>query len=156
MPVGPEEFKRALSRFASGVTIVAATAEGRHHGMTCTSFASASLRPPLVAAILENDSNTLGAVRESRAFAVSVLGAHQRELARLFALPGPKPFGRVPHRSSARGPLIEGAIAHIECALHGLSPAGDHHVVVGLVEACSAGGGEPLVYFERDYRRLVL
>jgi flavin reductase (DIM6/NTAB) family NADH-FMN oxidoreductase RutF len=152
--VTPEAFRSTLRLFASGITIVASRARGARHGMTCTSFASVSLEPPLVLVCLERDSHTLGAVSASGVFAVSVLSAEQEVAARSFARPGHKPFDDFPMRDAPNGcPILEGALAWLACSVERNLEAGDHNVVVGLVEDCAFHPGEPLLYFDRDYRK---
>jgi flavin reductase (DIM6/NTAB) family NADH-FMN oxidoreductase RutF len=152
--VTPEAFKSALRLFASGITIVATRAHGAPHGMTCTSFASVSLEPPLVLVCLERDSHTLEAVSVSGAFAVSVLSAEQEAVARSFSRPGHKPFDDFPVRDAPNGsPILGGSLAWVACSVERNLEAGDHNVVVGLVEDCAFHSGEPLLYFDRDYRK---
>jgi len=152
--VTPEDFRSTLRLFASGITIVATHANGARHGMTCTSFASLSLEPPLVLVCLERDSHTLEAVSASGSFAVSVLSAEQEIVARSFSEPGEKPFDDFSIRNAPNGcPIVDGAIAWLACSVERNLEAGDHNVVVGLVEDCAFDPGEPLLYFDRAYRK---
>ena len=154
MSVTPEAFRGALRLFASGITIVATRVDGERHGMTCTSFASVSLEPPLVLVCLERDSHTLEAVSASGVFAVSVLGADQEVVARAFSEPGKKPFDDFALRNDSKGcPVIDGALASLSCSVERNLQAGDHNLVVGLVEECRSRLGEPLLYFDRAYRK---
>ena len=152
MGVSQVEYKDALRRFASGITIVTAATEGRAHGMTATSFASVSLIPPLVLVCLEKNSRTHDLVLESRSFAVSVLADDQEELARDFALRGDKSFeSRVERLGTNGAPLMAGAIAWIECTVAEVVEGGDHHVVIGEVIASESREGRPLLYYDRAY-----
>jgi flavin reductase (DIM6/NTAB) family NADH-FMN oxidoreductase RutF len=122
--------------------------------MTCTSFASLSLEPPLVLACLERASHTLEAVSTSGTFAVSVLRADQETIARAFAEPGDKPFDDFSMRAAPNGcPIVDDAVAWMSCTVERNLEAGDHNIVVGLVEACESRPGQPLLYFDRSYRR---
>jgi flavin reductase (DIM6/NTAB) family NADH-FMN oxidoreductase RutF len=155
MAVSPDAFRSALRRFASGVTIVTVAAGDELHGMTASSFASVSLTPPLILVCLDKTSRTLTLVAETGAFAVNVLRSDQQETSRAFSRPGLKPFASIPHRPGANGaPLLDGAIAHLECTTYRVFEAGDHEVVLGEVTATSAPGGEPLVYYDGAYRSL--
>lgn len=155
MVVGPEQYREALRKFASGITIVTVAHGGELHGMTASSFASVSLSPPLVLVCLEKSSKTRSLVLEAGHFAANILGDHQESVARSFSESGPKPFGDLKHRPGQQGaPLLDGAIAWIECSVWRVMEAGDHDVVVGEVEACDTRPGAPLVYFDRDYRSL--
>ena len=153
--VEPEAYREALSKFASGVTVVTVTFDDRSHGMTASSFASVSLDPPLVLVCLDKSSRTRSLIVEAGVFAVNVLTSRQEELARSFSQAGDKPFDQIPHRNGPLGaPLLDDAIARIECRLHTMFEAGDHDIVVGAVAACEIGDGEPLVYYDRGYRSL--
>ena len=78
MPVGPEEYRRALRRFPSGVTVVTVKRADELHGMTASSFAAVSLQPPMVLVSLEKGSRTRELVLESKIFGVNVLGEGQK------------------------------------------------------------------------------
>lgn len=155
MPVDPTEFRRALSRFASGVTIVTVVATDELHGMTASSFASVSLEPPRVLVCLDKSSHTRSLLERSGSFAVNVLSAKQEEISRAFASSGPKPFEDLAHKQGTNGaPLLDGALAWIECDTVEVVDGGDHDVVIGEVTACSSADGDPLIYFARGYRSL--
>lgn len=155
MGVGPDEYKDTLRLFASGVTLVTVASEGKLHGMTASSFTSLSLDPPLVLVCLEKGSRTRDMVLSSQAFAVNVLGAAQENVAHFFATVARKSFDHVAHRSGRNGaPLLDEAIAWIQCDVHNIVDGGDHDIVIGEVVECSSTGGAPLLYFDRRYRSL--
>lgn len=155
MTVDPIEFRQALSRFASGVTVVTVAAEGELHGMTASSFASVSLDPPRILVCLDKSSRTRSLLNESSSFAVNVLSAEQEPISRAFASAGPKPFGSLPHKQGDNGaPLLDGALSWIECTCIEIVDGGDHDIVIGDVTACSSADGDPLIYFARGYRSL--
>jgi flavin reductase (DIM6/NTAB) family NADH-FMN oxidoreductase RutF len=149
----PEEFTAALSRFASGVTVVTVAAEGTLHGMTASSFASVSLDPPRILVCLDKSSRTRALLSDT--FAVNVLSAEQESISRAFAHAGDKPFATMPHEIGSSGaPLIHGALAWIECATSSIVDGGDHDIIVGDVVGCTSFEGQPLLYFARGYRTL--
>lgn len=153
MTVRPDDFRTALSRFASGVTVVTVGSEGTLHGMTASSFASVSLEPPRVLVCLDKSSRTRALLSDS--FAVNILSADQEGISRSFAHAGDKPFGSMSYEIGECGaPLIHGALAWIECATSSIVDGGDHDIVIGDVTACDSGDGSPLVYFGRDYHTL--
>ena len=155
MEVTTQEYRDALSKFASGITIVTVTAGEQPHGMTASAFAAVSLEPPLVLVCLEKTSRTRALVLEVGTFAVSVLVEGQQEIAKAFSRPGKKPFDDLSHRPGKNGaPLLDGAIACIECSVEQVVEGGDHDIVVGEMAACEVRGGQPLVYFNRGYRSL--
>lgn len=155
MAVSPDAFRSALRKFASGVTIVTVAAGDELHGMTASAFASVSLVPPLILVCLDKASRTLTLLRDTGVFSVNVLGAGQEEVSAAFAQRGVKPFASIRHRRGANGtPVLDDAIAILECTTYRLFEAGDHEVVLGEVSAAQAPGGEPLVYYEGTYRSL--
>ncbi|HEX2057899.1 MAG TPA: flavin reductase family protein [Actinomycetota bacterium] len=155
MAVSPDAFRGALRKFASGVTIVTVAAGGELHGMTASSFASVSLVPPLVLVCLDKSSRTLALLGQTRSFAVNVLRADQQEVSHSFAQAGVKPFASIPHRPGDNGaPVLDDAIAVLECTTYRVFEAGDHEVVLGEVTAASAADGDPLVYYDGTYRSL--
>ncbi|MDQ4025259.1 MAG: flavin reductase family protein, partial [Actinomycetota bacterium] len=148
-------FRDALRMFASGVTIVTVAGESELHGMTASSFASVSIDPPLVLVCLDQTSRTRALVAQTGTFAVNVLRSDQREASRAFARPGLKPFATIPHHAGGNGaPVLDDAIAVLECSTYRTFEAGDHDVVLGEVTAASAPGGDPLVYYDGAYRSL--
>lgn len=155
MGVSPEEFRRALRKFVSGVTIVTVAHGDRLHGMTASSFASVSLEPPLILVCLDKSSQTRSLLLEVGSFAVNVLSAEQEDVARAFSRPGIKPFDELAHRPAAnRAPLLNDSIAWLECSTREIVDGGDHDVIIGEVLASEVREGEPLLYYEQDYRGL--
>jgi flavin reductase (DIM6/NTAB) family NADH-FMN oxidoreductase RutF len=155
MGVGPDEYKDTLRLFASGVTIVTVASHGKVHGMTASSFASLSLDPPLVLVCLEKGSRTRAMVIQSHAFAVNVLSAAQETVAHAFSKVGEKHFDHLAHRPGRHGePLLDDAIAWIQCDVQSIVDGGDHDIVIGEVVECYAREGPPLLYFDRRYRSL--
>jgi flavin reductase (DIM6/NTAB) family NADH-FMN oxidoreductase RutF len=155
MAVSPDAFRSALKKFASGVTIVTVAAGGELHGMTASSFASVSLVPPLVLVCLDKSSRTLALVAQTGSFAVNVLRADRQEVSHAFARAGVKPFSSIAHHLGDNGaPVLDDAIAVLECKTYRVFEAGDHEVVLGEVTASAVPGGDPLVYYDGAYRSL--
>lgn len=156
MVIPPADFRHVLGHFASGVTVVTTLdGEDRPGGLTASAFTSLSLEPPLVLVCVDHKSQTYPALLERGRFAVNILQANQAEISRRFASTRLDKFDAVPHRISPLGlPLIDEALAHIECTTVNTHVEGDHTIFVGLVERASAGGGEPLVYYRGQYDRL--
>lgn len=151
----PEEFRRVMGHFATGVTIVTTRdAGGRPCGLTANAFCSVSLDPALVLVCVERTADTHGCIEATGMFAVSVLGAARGEtLSRRFSTmpPGLK-FEGVAHREERTGaPVLEAAIAWVDCRLWRATPAGDHTIFLGEVLAGDAGEGKPLVYYRGGY-----
>jgi flavin reductase (DIM6/NTAB) family NADH-FMN oxidoreductase RutF len=147
-----------LARFATGVVVVTgATADGPA-GLTCQSFSSLSLDPPLVLLSTARTSKTWPRIERTGRFAVNVLASGQRDLSDRFAVSGGDKFAGLDWRSGVLGnPLLPGALAHLECDVHTVHDGGDHVIVLGRVRALEAPGLEddaPLVYYRSAYRSL--
>lgn len=150
-----DTYKDALRRFASGVTIVTVAHEGTMHGMTASSFASVSLRPPLVLVSLEKDSRTHRLVLETGRFGVNVLAIEQEGVARRFSQHGDKSFEEIPHRIDGDGvPLLDDAIAVMTCLTTTVVDGGDHNVFLAEVLSATTRAGSPLLYYDRNYRSI--
>lgn len=153
-------FRDVVGRFATGVAVVGLTVDGEPHAMTANAFASLSLEPFLVLVCVDRASVTHGLLARTDTFAVSILGRHQEELSVRFAdrerRRGPAQFAGVAwHLGTTGAPLIDDAIAWVECEVWATYPGGDHDIVVGRVVAAAAGEDRgPLVYFRSSYRRL--
>ena len=154
-PPDPEAFRKALGRFASGVTLITTRdGDGRDRGMTLSAFSSLSLDPPLVLACVGHEATIAGAVAAATHFGISVLAEGQEALSRRFADPDADRFDGVPIvRGTQDIALIDGALAHLECRIIARHEAGDHTIVIGAVEAVSAREGRPLLYYRRRYGR---
>ena len=156
MPVDSADFRRALCQFAAGVTVVTTRdARGRSLGLTVTAFASVSLDPPLVLVCVDHRSEAHVGFREAGLFGVSILAEGQEDVSRRFAAGGPAKFKGLTLATGTTGvPLIPGAVAHLECRVKSTHEAGDHHIYVGEVLAVDVKPGRPLLYHDRDYRKL--
>lgn len=132
------EFRDALGRFATGVTVVTTcAADGAPVGLTASSFNSVSLDPPLVLWSLGHRSSTMAAFSACTHYAVHVLSAAQVELAQRFATRGIDRFAGVNHTPGPHGvPLLAGALATFVCRNRSQHAEGDHTIFVGEVEAC--------------------
>lgn len=152
-------FREVLARFASGVTVVTTLDGDEPVGMTCQSFSSVSLDPPLVLFVPARSSRTWPLIQQSGGFCVNILAADQEQLSARMATKGVDKFAGVSwHPSKVTGsPVIDGTLAHLDCTIHDVHEGGDHHIVVGRVEHLEhqpegAAVAEPLLYFRGRYR----
>lgn len=154
--VTPDDFRRVLSHFATGVTIVTIRdTDGRPTGLTVSAFCSVSLDPPQILVCVDHKSQSYPALRDGVHFAVNFLGDEHEGVSRRFATTRLDKFDGVAHKLSANGvPLIEGALAQLECRTVSRHVEGDHTIVVAVVEEARNGAGEPLLYYRGKYRRL--
>ena len=146
---GPEtvnDFRAALSRFTTGVTVVTCQSEMGPLGMTVNSFASVSLDPPLVLWSPAKSSSRHEAFVTAERFVIHVLGEEQRETCMQFTKDGLNFDGLDLGVDGGGAPLIAGCLAHFECSHYAAHDAGDHTIVVGRVEAVAAKDGRPLVF----------
>jgi len=154
--VDPEQFRSAMRRWATGVTVVTAQYAGHWHGMTVSSFTSISLEPPLVLISLEQGVKTNQMIQASGFFGVTILGAEQNFISERFA-------GRVPDIEDrfqgldvitlkTGAPLLADGLAGFDCRVLSVTDAGTHTIFLGEVIALRIGQeSRPLVYFERAY-----
>ena len=157
-PVDPTLFREAMSRFASGVTVVTARRGEERVGLTASAFASVSLDPPLVLVCVSRALQAHAVIEAERAFAVNILASHQLEVAQRFG--GLKPeltdrFEGLAWTVAVTGaPILTDSIASLDCRLHASHPGGDHTIFVGeVVCAAVSNTGEPLVYHRRAWHR---
>ena len=156
------QFRDTVGMFTTGITVVTAVSARLGHGMTANAFASVSLDPLLVLVCVVRDALMHKVLEEAGRFAVSVLAAGQEDLARYFSDSG-RPGGMaqfVPvgwHPGPVTGaPLLDGALAYLECDVEAAYDGGDHSIFLGRarrVERAEADGN-PLLYFGGRYRRL--
>lgn len=153
--VDPPQFRQLLGRFATGVSVLTARGPDGPVGMTASSVASVSLHPPLLLVAVDHANDMHAAMVGASQFVINILAADQEALARRFAAETTNRFDGVGYRESRHGiPLIDGALAHIECAKHAAVPGGDHTVFLGLVTGGETTDRQPLLYYRGDYASL--
>jgi 3-hydroxy-9,10-secoandrosta-1,3,5(10)-triene-9,17-dione monooxygenase reductase component len=146
------EFRAVLGHFASGVVLVTGMHNGHPAGLTCQSFFSLSLDPPLVAMAPGKSSSSWPRASSSGQLCVNVLASDQEALARTFANSGADKFAGVGWSPSANGaPRLHGALAWIDCEIEDVHEAGDHYLVVARVQDLETGSGQPLVFYRGGF-----
>lgn len=155
MPIDEFRFRQAMGHFASGVTVITTEHDGQLYGMTVSSFASLSLKPPLVLICVDSTVKCHDAIAGSGCFVVNILTKEQEHLSRRFATRDIDKFVGVALRDGLLGvPLLDGALASIECRLHQTLPGGDHTIFIGEVLDAVVREGSPLLYYRRGYHEL--
>ena len=149
----PREFRKALGRFASGVTVITTVHEGSTYGMTANAFVSVSLDPPLVLVSVDNRSTMHKILPRSKRYGVSVLSDKQQDLSKHFA-GRRKDRIEIPFVLRHDMPLLDGATAHLVCRVVDEHPAGDHTLYIGHVEYLAYEDGAPLLFYTGTYRNL--
>jgi flavin reductase (DIM6/NTAB) family NADH-FMN oxidoreductase RutF len=152
-PIDPRDFRNALGTYATGVTVItAAGADGKPYGLTCNSFASVSLNPPLVLWSLVLFSSSLNIFQNASHFAVNVLGASQQTLANRFAKSSDEKFVGVEWSPGlGNAPVLKESVASFQCRSVNRYYGGDHVIFLGAVEAYSYSDKEPLLFARGRY-----
>jgi len=157
LSISQTDLKNAFARRATGVTIVTARAGDRIHGMTVSAFAEVSLEPPLVLICIDRAAKTHSLIEEGGAFAVNILARGQEQLAERFASreEEDRRFSELECETGATGaPLLAGSVAQLDCRLASAHESGDHTIYTGEVVEVRLFDGDPMVYYDRDYRGL--
>ena len=155
--INPRDFRNALGTYGTGITIITAAApDGKPYGLTCNSFASVSLNPPLVLWSLGIYSSSLPVFQDASHFAVNVLGIGQQGLADQFAKSSEDKFAGVKWTPGlGAAPLLPDCVATFQCRGISRYYGGDHVIFLGAVEAYSYNRNEPLLFTHGSYGRFV-
>ncbi len=154
----PARFRRALSHFASGIVVITGTDGGAPIGLTCQSFSSLSLDPPLVLFSVARTSTTWPRIARSGRLVVNILSDVQADVSAAFAVSGGDKFGRVAWRPDDDGlPVLDGTLAHLTGTISGTFDGGDHLIVVTAVSSIVESDPDalPLLYFRSAYHQVV-
>jgi flavin reductase (DIM6/NTAB) family NADH-FMN oxidoreductase RutF len=156
MPIEKNELRRVMGHFATGVTVITSVrASGEMHGLTANAFSSVSLVPPLLLICVDKKAESYPCFEESKIFTVNILSSEQEAISRKFAVSGGNKFEGISYRIGANGaPILDGAVAYLECKLAGTMDAGDHTVYLGEIEQAETHEAKPLLFFRGGYREL--
>ncbi len=145
----------AFGCFATGITVVTADLAGKPVGITVNSFSSVSLEPPMISWCIDKQASLYSLFERTEFFSVNVLSAQQLELCRLFSLGRKEGFDHLNWRRGVKDiPLLADCVANFQCQTVHRYPGGDHSILVGEVLACDISAGEPLIFFNGEYRQL--
>ena len=153
-------FRRATGRLPTGIVVVSTSLRGTRHAMTVSAFTSVSLDPLLVLFCAEKIARFHDAVLGAGIWSVSILDEESEKTARWLATRGRPLDGQLDQIAHHRGPvtgapILDAALASLECRTTAVHEGGDHSIVVGeVVGVTEPRDGSPLVYFGGDYRRL--
>jgi flavin reductase (DIM6/NTAB) family NADH-FMN oxidoreductase RutF len=163
MTVDAPRFRQVLSRFATGVTVVATRNGSVISGITVSAFCSVSLDPPLVLICIDRKNNTCDLIDASGIYTVSVLAEDQEYLSRCFATTRPEKYdtfcGAEYFTRATGAPILQDCIAYLDCQVEARYPGGDHVIFLGRVLDLGLSEQErseasPLLYFRGRYERL--
>ena len=157
MSVTPSDFRQAMGCFATGVTVITVDQDGEVHGMTANAFTAVSLDPVLVLVCVDHRARTHAHLHARKRFGVNVLRNDQQTVSEYYARSAephqhPETAGARFDRTAQGTPVLQGALAYLECRLHSTQTAGDHTIFIAEVEEIVVGDGEPLLYFRSQYR----
>ena len=146
-------FRKTLSRFATGVTVITVAHHEHVHGMTANAFMSVSLNPPLVLISVGHNAQTYKLLSPGSRYGVSVLSDDQEILSRHF---GGRPVDelKIAFVQEQGVPLLKGAIAHIVARVVDAHRAGDHTLFIGEVEYMQGHHGSPLLFYSGTYGQM--
>lgn len=153
-----DAFKVAMSRLAAGVVMVSCHVDDKPWGLTVSACTSISMDPPLLLISLGEQTTSAKAIARTGRFGVGLLGESLIDVAQFGATRGQAKFmddfcNTAGH--ACLSPVVRGALAHIDCAVEQVVPAGDHTIFIGAVDAVIAEDADrPLVYYSRSYHRL--
>ena len=152
MPLDAARFRQTMGQLATGVAVVTVRTPQGGLGMTASSVSSLSLEPPLLLVCVGHDAAIHDVLLHAERFGVNVLASGQEALARRFADRARQGLDVSALETSPGGvPILAGALARIECRLHGHFTAGDHTIITGLLEWSDVGAGRPLCYFRGGF-----
>ena len=156
MAITKEEFRAALGRFASGVTVVTTKDNsGKLFGITVSAFCSVSLEPPLILVCIENRAGSHHAFLESKAFVVNILREDQQSVSNHFASHLDDKFADIEFDAGIENlPVLRNCLANLECRLHTSHESGDHTIFIGEIEKATVSDENPLVYWHSKYREI--
>jgi 3-hydroxy-9,10-secoandrosta-1,3,5(10)-triene-9,17-dione monooxygenase reductase component len=154
-PFDAGRFKEVLGHFATGITVVTAMDGDEPVGFTCQAFTSLSLEPPMVALAPGKTSTSWPRIAAAGHFCVNILSEGQEALCRDFAASGGDKFAGVGWHPAGNGaPVLQGALAWIECSFVRAHDEGDHELVVGLVQDMGVNHrGRPLIFYRGGFGR---
>jgi flavin reductase (DIM6/NTAB) family NADH-FMN oxidoreductase RutF len=147
------QFRQAMGKFATGVTVILTEVEEEVHGMTANAFMSLSLNPKKIVISVGNEANMLEKIKQSGIFTVNVLAEEQQEVSMVFA--GQiKEEREVKFEKLDNMPVIPQSLAQVTCRLAGEHLEGDHTLFVGDVTDIELKEGEPLLFYKGKYNKL--
>jgi flavin reductase (DIM6/NTAB) family NADH-FMN oxidoreductase RutF len=156
MPLEPQELRRVMGHFATGVTVITTKdKDGNPNGLTANAFMSLSLNPPLVLISVDKGATCYSCFELENGFTVNFLSEDQEEISRRFATKGADKFADLQWHAGGNGAaIIDGVLGYVECKVTQCHDGGDHTIVVGEIVNVSAAGNRPLLFFKGKYQRL--
>ncbi|MGH7871090.1 MAG: flavin reductase family protein [Candidatus Binatia bacterium] len=156
MSIEPQELRRVMGHFATGVTVITTQdKDGNPNGLTANAFMSLSLTPPLVLICVDKGAQCYTCFELENGFTVNFLSEEQEDVSRRFATKGIDKFAGLRWRRGENGAaIIDGVLGYAECRIAQCHDGGDHTIIVGEVVNADASGERPLLFYKGTYQRL--
>ena len=152
-PADARLFRRIMSRFATGITVVTTAIDGQVYGMTANAFMAGSLEPPLCVVSIGNTARMAARLRTARHYGVSFLREDQQWLSQHFS--GRPAEGREPEfRMFDQTPVLDPCLAALTTRVEATASCGDHTLFIGRIFAMTEEGGKPLLFSGSKYGKL--
>lgn len=147
-----QDFRKAMAKFATGITIVTTTFNNKIQGMTVNSFMSVSLEPKLITISLDEKTNFYRNIDKFNRIGISVLRKEQKEISMIFAKQIEKTFAD--YDSLDEVPVIPDALSTLACTVVNTVEVGDHLLVIAEVDKIETAEGEPLIFYNSNYNTI--
>lgn len=146
-------FRKAMSKFATGITVVTIDDEDEVQGMTVNAFMSISLNPKLIAVSIGDQASLYEKILEKKQFGLNILSDQQKDLSLIFSRQKEKDKP-IPFAHLDGNPIIKGSLASLSCYVKDMKKAGDHMILIAEVRDIHLNSGNPLLYFNSNYHSL--
>lgn len=147
------EFRDAMGKFATGITVVATEEEGEVKGMTVNAFMSVSLEPQLIAISIDEKASMYQVLQDAGKFGISILTEEQKDLSMIFARQIEKDRD-IPFEWLNGNPVIKGSLAMLSCNVKETAEAGDHMIFIAEVQELRINEGEPVLFYGGKYQEI--
>ncbi|MGX9135622.1 flavin reductase family protein [Rummeliibacillus sp. JY-2-4R] len=148
------QFRTAMGKFATGVTVITTEHDGEVHGMTANAFMSVSLDPKLIVISIKENARMLPKIQESKTFSVNILSDQQEKVSMRFAGQLKDEQYEVEFEKLDNQPVIKDALAQITCELAAEHVEGDHTLFIGRVTEINLNEGNPLLFYNGRYSQI--
>ncbi|WP_284140072.1 MULTISPECIES: flavin reductase family protein [unclassified Virgibacillus] len=147
------QFRDAMGKFTTGITIVSVDYKDEVFAMTVNAFMSISLNPRLIAISIAEKASMYPKLLEAKRFGLSVLKEEQKDISMIFAKQKEKDR-QIPFSQLQQNPIIENALAMLSCTVVDTHKAGDHVIFIAEVEDLKTNNGSPLLYYGGKYEQI--
>jgi len=153
--INQKNFRKTLSQFSTGVTVIGINTREKIIGKTVNSFSSLSLSPPLVMFSLDKKSSSISNYKKTKYLSINFLNKNQKNISVNFAKKNSKWNNTEFFNSQFNAPIIKGCLANLECIIEKLIPMGDHIIfickVINIFNNNNNNKIKPLIYYNTKY-----